>query len=142
MGLLVLASATGSPGVTTTALGLTLHWPRDVLLVDADRVPSQALEAGYLSQIPTAGRGLMALAQAHRERRDLAQAAWELAVPLPASAAPQRRYLAGFTHPAGGRPLHADLGADGGRTAQARGAGDRRDRRRRTHRIRPAVAPA
>lgn len=115
MGILVLASATGSPGVTTSALGLALHWPRDVLLVDADRVPAQVVEAGFLAHASTQGRGLMALAQAHREGRDLPTAAWELSVPLYEEAAPpatseprlgvtsrERRFLAGFTHPAGG----------------------------------------
>ena len=36
MSLIVLTSASGSPGVTTTALGLALGWPRPALLVDAD----------------------------------------------------------------------------------------------------------
>ena len=38
MAVIVLASASGSPGVTTTALGLALLWPRPVVLVDADPV--------------------------------------------------------------------------------------------------------
>ena len=33
MAVVALASASGSPGVTTTALGLALLWPRPVLLV-------------------------------------------------------------------------------------------------------------
>ena len=33
MSLLILASAAGSPGVTTTALGLTLCWPGDAVLL-------------------------------------------------------------------------------------------------------------
>ena len=36
MAVIALASASGSPGVTTTALGLALLWPRPVLLVEAD----------------------------------------------------------------------------------------------------------
>ena len=36
MAVIALTSASGSPGVTTTALGLALLWPRPVLLVEAD----------------------------------------------------------------------------------------------------------
>ena len=43
MAVLVLCSPVGSPGATTTALGLALGWPRDVLLADCDRDPSQAV---------------------------------------------------------------------------------------------------
>jgi sugar diacid utilization regulator len=36
MAMIVLASAAGSPGATTSALGLALTWPRPVLLIEAD----------------------------------------------------------------------------------------------------------
>ena len=36
MAIIVLTSAGGSPGVTSTALGLSLTWPRPVLLADCD----------------------------------------------------------------------------------------------------------
>ena len=39
MALVLLTSAAGSPGVTTTAVGLARCWPGDTLLVDADRQP-------------------------------------------------------------------------------------------------------
>ncbi|MBU4188914.1 MAG: hypothetical protein KJ817_12015 [Actinobacteria bacterium] len=45
--LVALASAAGSPGVTTTALALALHWPRPVVLVEADPCGSSGLLAGY-----------------------------------------------------------------------------------------------
>lgn len=47
MALIVLASATGSPGTTTTALGLALTWPRPVVLIDADPTGAAAIQAGY-----------------------------------------------------------------------------------------------
>ena len=47
MALITLASASGSPGVTTTALGLALSWPRPVVLVEADPTGGSALLAGY-----------------------------------------------------------------------------------------------
>lgn len=37
MAIVALVSASGSPGVTATALGLALLWPRPVMLVEADR---------------------------------------------------------------------------------------------------------
>src|SRR3546814_832551 len=63
----LLASASGSPGVSTTALGLTLNWDRPVLLVDADPTGSSAVFAGYFhgTQEPTGG--LINLALALRE---------------------------------------------------------------------------
>lgn len=73
----LLAHCGGSPGVTTTALGLTLTWPTDVVLVDADPHPMQSVLAGYLQGLPAGGRGLAALAQQYRSnptsRADLAE---------------------------------------------------------------------
>ncbi len=67
MALIVLASASGSPGVSTTALGLTLNWHRPVLLVDADPTGSSSVFAGYFhgTQEPTGG--LINLALSLRE---------------------------------------------------------------------------
>lgn len=48
MSVIVLASASGSPGVTTTALGLALGWPRPSLLVEADPTGGSPIAAGYL----------------------------------------------------------------------------------------------
>ena len=48
MALIVLTSASGSPGVTTTATGLAWTWPRPVLLVDADPTGGSAILAGAL----------------------------------------------------------------------------------------------
>jgi hypothetical protein len=48
MSVIVLASASGSPGVTTTALGLALGWSRPALLVEADPTGGSSVAAGYL----------------------------------------------------------------------------------------------
>lgn len=48
MAVIALASAGGSPGVTTTALGLALAWPRPVLLVDADPGGTYGILSGFL----------------------------------------------------------------------------------------------
>jgi hypothetical protein len=71
MAVIVLASAAGSPGVTTSALGLALTWPRSVLLVEAD---------------PTGGSALIDLAWAQREGL-LIEALAELSMPIPDSSA-------------------------------------------------------
>lgn len=100
MAVIVLTSAPGSPGTTTTALALALTWPRDVLLADCDREPSQAIQAGYLRGADHGGRGLAALARLHREDRALAPDLWRHTVALSESEAPQRRFLPGFSIPA------------------------------------------
>lgn len=106
MAIILLSSCTGSPGVTTTALGLALNWPRDVLLVDADRDPAQALEAGFLGGSPQADTGLMALAQLHRERRPIGGELLSCSVPLARpeddvdeTTGASKRFLPGFTNP-------------------------------------------
>ncbi len=82
MAIVLLTCATGSPGVTTSALALTLCWPRDVLLVDSDRDVSQTVQAGWLGARPLATRGLVELAQAHREMRPVAPLLWDRTVSL------------------------------------------------------------
>jgi len=68
MALIVLTSANGSPGVTTTALALALAWPRPTILVDADPTGSQSIPAGYFHgcQLPTSFT-IVDLAMAHRQ---------------------------------------------------------------------------
>ncbi len=70
--LLTLTSVKGAPGVTTTALGLLMTWPRSVLLVEADMAGSSSFLAGWMRgtvpnhrsvinlALPAAQRGLAA----------------------------------------------------------------------------------
>lgn len=67
MAIITLCSASGSPGVTTTALGLALSWTRPVILVEADPTGGSALLAGYLRGTTTPPDSLIDLALAHRE---------------------------------------------------------------------------
>ena len=83
MAVLLLTSAAGAPGVTSTALGLALWWPREVVLVDADPHPCHAVEAGYLGGRGRAVGGLGDLARAHRQGADLTAALWAQLVDLP-----------------------------------------------------------
>ncbi len=103
MSVLVLASASGAPGVTTTALGLALAWPRRCVLVDADRSAGHAVLAGYLSGQTSVDGGLPALLQAHRERSPLGPALLGAARALPPIGPdePDARapaFVSGFTH--------------------------------------------
>lgn len=109
MAVVVLCSATGSPGVTTTALGLALAWPTPTLLVDADRSGGQAILAGYLGGADPQGRGLVALVSAHRERRETDT----LAHCLPLETTGERALLPGFQNPSAAavfEPVWPDLG--------------------------------
>jgi len=47
MSVIVLTSACGAPGVTTTTLGLAATWPRPAIAVEADPVGGSSMLAGY-----------------------------------------------------------------------------------------------
>src|SRR3954463_6959433 len=64
MAVIALASATGSPGVTTSALGLAFVWPRPVLLVEADPTGGSGILAGYFRGAIEYDAGLIELALA------------------------------------------------------------------------------
>ena len=66
MAVIALTSARGAPGVTTTALGLALTWPRPVVLVEADIAGSSSILAGYMRGSLRHDRGLVDLAVAVR----------------------------------------------------------------------------
>ena len=66
MALIVLTSASGSPGVTTTALALALTWRRPALLVEADPTGGSAVLAGYFRGRAAPTDSLIDLAFAHR----------------------------------------------------------------------------
>lgn len=106
MSTLVLTSASGAPGVTATALGLTLAWQRDVVLVDADRSAAHTVLAGYLSGQAPHALGVQGLLQAYRERLPLDEALTRNSLPLPSAPSrasddqpgPTRSFVPGFTH--------------------------------------------
>lgn len=80
MVMITFASASGAPGVTSTALALASSWPRRVLLVEADPSGSSALLAGFWrgSRDHT---GVVDLVKAHRAGV-LAEALLQMAIPL------------------------------------------------------------
>lgn len=104
MGILLLTSASGAPGVTTLGVGLALTWPRSALLADCDPGAHQAVLAGYLAGTSADGKGLLRVAEAHRDRRPLTEVVIDQSVPLVKDQAVSRRFLPGF-----GRPSSAAL---------------------------------
>jgi cellulose biosynthesis protein BcsQ len=97
MAVVVVASAKGSPGVTTAALAFTLSWGRRTVLAECDPAGGSVL-AGYLrSQLP-AERGMLPLAIAELRDDALARDFWAQLIDLDA---PHRRrlLLAGITSP-------------------------------------------
>lgn len=94
--ILTLSSAKGAPGVTTTALLLTLLWPRPVLLIEAD--PSGgSIAAGYLSgDLPHVDKSVLELAMAQRRGDAISPASLrDSAVPLTEEA----RFIVGSPGP-------------------------------------------
>ncbi|HSN11858.1 MAG TPA: hypothetical protein VLS51_07110 [Propionibacteriaceae bacterium] len=82
MALVALASASGSPGVTTTALGIALVWHRPVVLVDADPVGGSSLLAGYFQGAVTDDDAMVTLVLAQRDRR-LSEVLPHTLIPVP-----------------------------------------------------------
>lgn len=81
MTITVLTSASGSPGVTTTAVGLTLHWPGSCLLVDTDY--QKSILTGYLEGNTVTPNGLIHVINAARTTSTPSKALWRQAVSLP-----------------------------------------------------------
>jgi hypothetical protein len=100
MAILVLTSTCSSPGVTTLAVGLSLAWPRSVVLADCDPGAHQSILAGFLAGQSANGKGLLRVAEAHRDGRPLRDIIMDQTIPLAAqSEGFSRRLLPGFTRP-------------------------------------------
>lgn len=84
MAVIVLTSASGSPGVTTTAVGLALTWDRPVLLLEADPTGGSAILAGYFRGQASPPDSLIDLVLAHRDG-DLGGAIPSVAMRIPDS---------------------------------------------------------
>ncbi len=82
MAIVVLGSVSGAPGVTTLAVGLALAWPRSVVLADCDPGAHQAVLAGFLAGQSSDGKGLLRVAEAHRDRRPLTEVILDQTLPL------------------------------------------------------------
>lgn len=111
MSVIVLTSAHGAPGVTTTALALTVAWPsarvgRRVLLVDADPAGSGLLSGSLRNGVPdSAGVSVLAAARPPLSAEQVVACA----VALDEHAT--RMVLPGVVDPAQARPLASMWGA-------------------------------
>lgn len=83
MAVIVLASASGSPGVTTTSVGLALTWPRPVLLVEADPTGGSGVLAGFFRGLTEPAATLIDLVVAHRQGHPVEQVLPALVMGLP-----------------------------------------------------------
>lgn len=89
MAVIAMCSARGSPGVTTSALALTLAWRRQVALAECDPAGG-TVQAGYLAGGLPADRGIGELAVAELRGEDLHRVWWAQLVDLEP---PNRRRL-------------------------------------------------
>lgn len=116
MAVVALCSASGSPGVTTTAVGLALNWPRPVVLVEADPTGGSGILAGFLRGTVEYDVGLIELALSPL---NVADALRDVMRPI----APAVSFVAGVRTPTQARALRdlwptlsatlADLDANG-----------------------------
>jgi hypothetical protein len=95
--LYALLSAGGSPGVTTTALALTLGWPSQVILAECDPSGGDVLAGLFAGHMPAA-KGLLPLAvEAGRSPDALAETLWRQLIALDDEHS--RYLLAGISDP-------------------------------------------
>lgn len=66
MSVVVLTSASGSPGVTTTTLGLACTWNREVIAVEADPTGGSTMMAGFFGGFVCPTQSIVDLGLAHR----------------------------------------------------------------------------
>ncbi|WP_109472407.1 AAA family ATPase [Ornithinimicrobium cavernae] len=84
MAVITLTSASGSPGVTTTAVGLALSWARRTILLDADPTGGSSILAGYLRGQMVPPDALVELVVAQQQGR-LRSTIPTVTMPLPES---------------------------------------------------------
>lgn len=89
MAVVAFCSASGSPGVTTTAVAMALSWSRPVLLIEADPTGGSGILAGFLRGTTEYEAGLIELALSPV---GVAEALRETVRPL----APNVSYVAGL----------------------------------------------
>jgi hypothetical protein len=105
MALTVLLSAGGAPGVTTTALALTLAWPRKVVLAECDRSGGAVLAGLWGGSVSAGQRGLLYLALDAQQNTagEVGADLWKHVLPLDDDAG--RYVLPGVTDPVQSRQL-------------------------------------
>lgn len=97
MAVIALASAKGSPGVTTAALAFALTWPGRCVMAECDPAGG-SVQAGYLAGALAADRGIRELAVAELRGESLRDRWWSQLVDLEAPHL-RRLLLPGITDP-------------------------------------------
>jgi cellulose biosynthesis protein BcsQ len=82
MATIFLCSVAGSPGVTTTAVGLAEAWPRPVILVEADPSKPSSVIPGFMQGQLDNTRGLLPLAVQAQRQGLTNDIFWDQLVPL------------------------------------------------------------
>lgn len=98
MAVIYLTSVSGSPGVTTTSVGLAMNWPRPVVLVEADIARPSGILPGFLRGQMDHSRGLTPLAVQHQRGQLSPRSIWEQSVLL----GENRFLIPGFSNIAAG----------------------------------------
>ncbi|HEY5784813.1 MAG TPA: hypothetical protein VIT65_08545 [Microlunatus sp.] len=81
MPIIVLTTAAGAPGASTTALGLTLSWPGPALLVEADPAGTSLVPGWFRGAIDPQERNIVNLALVERAE-DLTEAIFDQAISI------------------------------------------------------------
>ncbi len=110
MAIVAVASASGSPGVSTLCVGLAMVWPRPVILVEADPTGGTGVLAGYFRGQQDAA-GLVELVMAHRQG-SLADALPGMLIPLGDGQAGVLVGIKAHEQAVGLPPLWSDLAAE------------------------------
>lgn len=82
MASIFLCSGSGSPGVTSTAVGLADIWPRPVMVVEADTSKPSSVIPGFMQGQLDNSRGLLPLAVQAQRQGLSSDILWEQLVPL------------------------------------------------------------
>ncbi len=99
MSIVVLTTAAGAPGASTSALGLALSWPGPTLLVEADPAGTSITSGWYRGTIDPQPRNIVNLALTE-DSGELTDAIFDQAVTLDPTADVQRLVLIGLNEPA------------------------------------------
>lgn len=102
MAVIALTSLTGSPGVTAATVAMAMHWPRRVLLVEADVSAGSAIMSGFLRGMHPHTTSILALGAA-RGRENLVDVLFGQVLAL--DEAGDKLLLPGISDPAQGALL-------------------------------------
>lgn len=83
MAVIAFTSAAGSPGVSTSVVGLSLAWDRPCLVVEADPTGSTAILTGYMRQYAASGVASVFDVAVQLRNSGMVPNLWEVATPVP-----------------------------------------------------------